>query len=264
MAAPAITYADSHAHFPSGAAAVGSLVTEAVAAGVEEILAVGGSPTLNAAARGAAVSHPDHLRLALGYDRDQTATPVDAVVAELRTAAASSAAPLAAIGEIGLDYHYHSDNQRAQCQLMEAQLEVAASLNLPAIIHTREADADTLAILRNAAVGRGRPLGVVHCFTGTRDFAEALLEIGLYISFSGIVTFANAAPLRQVAAAIPAARLLIETDSPYLTPVPLRGRPNRPAYLIHVAACLAKVRGCEAATVAALTRQNLHDLLGLN
>ncbi len=164
---------------------------------------------------------------------------------------------LAAIGEIGLDYHYTPETGPAQRALFERQVALAAAWELPVVIHSREADADTLAILRSAGspamAAEGR-LGVLHCFTGDRGFAEDVLAAGLCISFSGILTFRNADALREVARHVPEERLLIETDCPYLTPVPVRGQPNEPAFVKHVARCLAKVRGMDEDRLAALAQ----------
>jgi TatD DNase family protein len=254
-------YFDSHVHFTAGAATA-AVLARAAAAGVARLLAVGGSQALNEGARQAAAAHPQQLLLALGLDRDRAARPgasaeVDALLGD------AALPPLAAVGEIGLDYHHHAEGHPAQCALLEHQLAWAARLRLPVCVHTRAADDDTLAILRNAArdpwFRAGRP-GVIHCFTGGPSLAEALLELGYFLSFSGIVTFANAAPLRAVAASVPDDRLLIETDSPYLTPVPLRGRPNEPANVVHVAACLASARQTTPEALAELTWQNARRL----
>ena len=256
---------DTHVHFPDEAAAVEGLLTRACAAGVTRLLAVGGSPALNAGARRAAFTRPEQVLLALGLDRDQ-AGRTDALAAADALFADVEPDHLSAVGEIGLDYQRaDADGRRRQCALMEHQLERAAQGERPVIIHTREADDDTLALLRQARGlpwFRGERPGVIHCFTGGQVLADALLELGYFLSFSGIVTFANAGPLRAVARAVPGERLLIETDTPYLTPVPLRGRPNEPAHVPHVAACLARARGTGLDELAALTRANAERLFG--
>ena len=256
---------DTHVHFPDEAAAVEGLLTRACAAGVTRLLAVGGSPALNAGARRAAFTRPEQVLLALGLDRDQ-AGRTDALAAADALFADVEPDHLSAVGEIGLDYQRaDADGRRRQCALMEHQLERAAQGERPVIIHTREADDDTLALLRQARGlpwFRGERPGVIHCFTGGQVLADALLELGYFLSFSGIVTFANAGPLRAVTRAVPGERLLIETDTPYLTPVPLRGRPNEPAYVPHVAACLARARGTGLDDLAALTCANAERLFG--
>lgn len=250
-------FTDTHAHFDDVPAATAASVQRALDAGVARIVAVGGSAELNAAAISAARAFPAHIRLALGFDRDQAGRETeDRLPADV---------PLAAIGEIGLDYHYHPETRSAQCDLFAAMLRRAAERNLPAIVHTREADDDTLRMLAEAGSPPRRAdgrLGVVHCFTGGEAFARALLDAGLYLSFSGIVTFRNADALRQVARAVPAERLLIETDSPFLAPVPKRGQRNEPAFVTHVAECLASLRGISVAELADLTTRNAECLFG--
>jgi TatD DNase family protein len=145
------------------------------------------------------------------------------------------------LGEIGLDYHYDFAPRPVQQAAFRIQVRLARELDLPIIIHTREAEDDTIAILRDECPAGVR--GVLHCFTGTRRLADAALEMGMHISFAGIVTFPKAANLREIAATVPADRLLCETDSPYLAPTPYRGKRNEPAYIARVAEQLAAVRG---------------------
>jgi len=146
-----------------------------------------------------------------------------------------------AIGEIGLDYHYDLSPHEIQRELFRAQVRLARDLDLPVVVHTREADADTVTILQEE--GRGEVRGVFHCFSGSADLASAALDLGFAVSFAGILTFPNAADLRKVAASIPADRLLVETDCPYLAPAPHRGRRNEPAWVVQVLEKLAEVRG---------------------
>jgi len=167
--------------------------------------------------------------------------------------------PLArAIGEIGLDYHYDFSPRPIQQAVFRAQVRLARELKRPIVIHTREADADTLTILRQE--GSGEIAGVFHCFTGDLALAHAGLDLGLYISFAGILTFPKAAALREVARQVPLNRLLVETDSPFLAPVPLRGKRNEPAYVSHVAAALADVHRVTAEELARQTTANFHTL----
>jgi TatD DNase family protein len=146
-----------------------------------------------------------------------------------------------ALGEIGLDYHYDFAPKDVQQDVFRLQIRLACELGLPVIIHTREAEDDTLAILREESGGSVR--GVMHCFTGTRRLAEQALALGMHISFAGIVTFPKGANVRDVAAMVPADRLLCETDSPYLAPTPHRGKRNEPAWVVRVAEDLATLRG---------------------
>lgn len=167
--------------------------------------------------------------------------------------------PLArAIGEIGLDYHYDFSPRPVQQAVFRAQVRLARELKRPIVIHTREADEDTLAILRQES--SGEIAGVFHCFTGNLALAHAGLDLGLYISFAGIVTFPKAAALREVARHVPLDRLLVETDSPFLAPVPHRGKRNEPAYASFVAAALADVHGVAADELARQTTANFHTL----
>lgn len=166
-----------------------------------------------------------------------------------------------AVGETGLDYFYSPDNKPTQQAAFAAHIAVARQLNKPLIVHTRDARQDTLALLQSEqAADCG---GVLHCFTEDWDTAKAALDLGFYISFSGIMTFRNADALRDVVRKIPLERLLIETDSPYLAPVPYRGKTNQPAYVAAVAQAIAELRGVEIATLAALTSQNFRNLFPL-
>jgi TatD DNase family protein len=165
-----------------------------------------------------------------------------------------------ALGEMGLDYHYDFAKPQLQQQVFAAQVAVAKTRDLPIIIHTREADQDTIRILK--ATGGGRVRGVFHCFTGGAALAAAALELGFYLSFSGIVTFPNSGALRGVASQVPEDRLLIETDSPYLAPVPLRGKRNEPANVGRVAEALAVARRTTATAIVERTAANFQALFG--
>ncbi|MFB9885133.1 TatD family hydrolase [Balneatrix alpica] len=168
-----------------------------------------------------------------------------------------------ALGEMGLDYYYAktADEQAAQRQLFAAQLRVAAELAKPVIVHTRDARADTLALLAEAQLPAA---GVLHCFTESWEMAEAALALGFYISFSGIISFRNADALRAVVEKVPLDRLLIETDAPYLTPAPHRGRPNEPQYVYEVAEWVAKLQCCSIEQVAMQTSANFNRLFQLD
>ncbi len=165
-----------------------------------------------------------------------------------------------AIGETGLDYHYEPESAALQQASFRLHLEAARITGKPVIVHTREARADTLALLREAALPQA---GVLHCFTEDWEMAKAALDIGFYISLSGIVTFRNAEALRDVARQVPADRLLVETDSPYLAPVPHRGKPNLPQYVREVAEYLAVLRGVSYEALAEQTTNNFKRLFPL-
>jgi TatD DNase family protein len=165
-----------------------------------------------------------------------------------------------AIGETGLDYYRLNgrslDDMRWQRERFRTHVRAAGAAAKPLVVHTRSASADTLAILRE----EGGASGVFHCFTETAEVARAALDLGFYISFSGIVTFRNAEDLRDVARFVPIDRLLIETDSPYLAPVPFRGKTNQPAYVAHVGAAVAALRGITAEALAGATSANFERL----
>lgn len=165
-----------------------------------------------------------------------------------------------ALGETGLDYYYGAEHKRHQQAEFRTHVQVARQVGKPLIVHTRDARADTLDILREE--GAADVGGVMHCFTEDWDTARAALDLGFYISFSGIVTFRNAEALREVARQVPADRLLVETDSPYLAPVPKRGRPNRPAYVRYVAEFLADLRKESFEDLASTTTANYSRLFG--
>jgi len=163
-----------------------------------------------------------------------------------------------AIGETGLDYHWHKDKPAWQRQRFGKHIEAARRSGKPLVVHTRDAAEDALRLLREADAGAVG--GVMHCFTENWEVGRAALDLGFYLSFSGIVTFKNAAIVKDVATRCPLDRLLIETDSPYLAPAPFRGKPNQPAYVRHVAEEIARLRGLSAAEVARATTANFHTL----
>jgi TatD DNase family protein len=180
----------------------------------------------------------------------------EAAAAARRVAAAIQAV---AVGEIGLDYHYDFSPRAIQRDVFAAQVELAGSLDLPIVIHTREAIDDTLAVLRRASP----PVrGVMHCFTGTVQEARSALDLGLYISLAGIVTFPKAELLREVARFVPEDRLLVETDAPFLAPVPYRGRRNEPAWVVETARVLAETRGVARDGLVAAIQRNFAALTG--
>ncbi|MGC9491748.1 TatD family hydrolase [Vibrio genomosp. F10] len=163
-----------------------------------------------------------------------------------------------AIGETGLDYHYKPETADLQKLRFAQQVELGVDLNKPLIIHTRNAREDTLAILKEGNAERCG--GVIHCFTEDLPFAEAAMDLGFYISISGIVTFRQAKELKEIVKSLPLERLLIETDSPYLAPIPHRGKENQPAYVVEVAAYIAQLKGLSLSEVGHKTTENFSDL----
>ncbi len=258
MTSPALF--DTHAHLdhlpPDDLQA---MLQRARNAGVGRVLAIGGTAAANARTVEIARQHRGFIHASVGYDRGTAASAPD--LSDLDPWLADPA--VRAVGECGLDYHYERDTASAQRSLFSSMTRLAARHGRPLVVHSREADDDTVSILREALTAHPDParLGVLHCFTGTIDFARRLLDLGLYISFSGIVTFRNAASLRDTARFVPGDRILIETDSPYLAPEPLRGRPNEPSYLPHVASCLAPLRNVSPQHLAELTTANAMRLL---
>ena len=164
-----------------------------------------------------------------------------------------------AVGEIGLDYHYDHSPREVQREVFAAQLRIAHRVGKPVVIHTREAWADTVALLRQHCDGPG----IMHCFSGGWAEAQEALELGFYLSFAGILTFPKAEPLRETAARAPLERLLVETDAPYLAPAPHRGKRNEPAFVAHTLETLARVRGLSIAEADAVTTANFSRLFGL-
>jgi len=236
---------DTHAHFEGTADEIGECLDRAHSAGVTRIMAVGGSESLNAGVARAAEGRPWVLK-AVGWDREQIGRELPDL----------DYTGIAAVGEIGLDYYYSAETRGAQLALFSRQLELARSLGKPVVIHTREADDDTLGVLREIP-----SRGIIHCFTGNPVFCRRLLDLGFFISISGIVTFRAADNVRESAQVVPEDRLLIETDSPFLAPVPMRGKANEPAFLVHTAQFLADLRKTTREAIAALTSQNGISLL---
>ncbi len=166
-----------------------------------------------------------------------------------------------AIGECGLDYYYDKSDRAAQRQRFRAHIEAARTTGLPLVVHTRDAEEDTAEMLSQAA-GEGGVTGVLHCFTGSAELASKGLELGFFVSLSGIITFKNASDLQQTAKAIPLDRLLVETDAPFLAPVPNRGKTCEPAFVADTAAFVAELRGEEPETLADATTANFYRLFG--
>ncbi|OOF15819.1 MULTISPECIES: TatD family hydrolase [unclassified Salinivibrio] len=187
--------------------------------------------------------HPLDIENGFDYDRLKALAADDRVVA---------------IGETGLDYHYQPELAEQQQEIFRQHVRLAVELNKPLIIHTRAAREDTLTILREE--GAERVGGVLHCFTESYEMAEAAIELGFYISISGIVTFNKATELKEVVRRLPLERLLVETDSPYLAPVPYRGKQNQPAYVREVAEYIALLKGETVETVCEVTSQNFFAL----
>ena len=236
---------DTHAHLDA-LEEPSEVVARARAAGVTRIVTIGTG--IDSCRRALDFTDQEGVYASLGIDPHQAGTDEAARTGELRALLAHPRA--VAVGEAGLDYHYGADCKQEQRELFTAQLELARELELPVVVHTRAANADTEAILR----GHDGTV-VMHCFSEP-ELLDAGVERGWYFSFAGNVTYPKAEELRAAAAAVPAARLLAETDSPYLAPQPVRGRTNEPANVLHTLAVLAEARGEEASELAARIEAN--------
>jgi len=251
-------FVDSHCHldkldYQDVHTDIGDVIDKARQANVKQLLSVG--VTLD--------SFPDMIEMIEPFDNVHASCGVHPLDVESEFSLDkfheyAQHSKVVAIGETGLDYHYQPETAELQKLRFSQQIETAVALNKPLIIHTRNARADTLSMLHKG--GAERCGGVIHCFTEDLAFAEAAMALGFYISISGIVTFRQATELKEVVKVLPLERLLIETDSPYLAPVPHRGKENQPAYVVEVAAYIAQLKGVLLSEVAEKTTQNFKDL----
>jgi TatD DNase family protein len=254
---------DSHCHLADEVFApdLDAVVARAKEAGLERVMVILEAGNQNEASQATHLARlwPD-TRFAIGvhpHQAHQFADDPDRTASLVQEQFESTPGAVA-IGEIGLDYHYDFSPRDMQQAVFRAQVRIARERKRPVVIHTREADDDTLAILREE--GRGEARGVLHCFTGTPALARAGLDLGFYISLAGIITFPKAAELRETARAVPIDRLLTETDSPFLAPVPHRGKRNEPAHVARVVAALAELYHLDAGELARRTTANFHTL----
>ena len=167
------------------------------------------------------------------------------------------------VGETGLDYYYENSKKNTQIDLFQRHIDLAKIKKIPVIVHTRSADTDTYDIIKKN-INNSSTKFLIHCFSGNLEFCKKLLDLGCYISFSGIITFKNSNNLRDVVKTVPLDRILVETDSPYLSPVPLRGSSNVPANVKYIAECLAKIKKISFDEISKLTTNNFYDLFNLN
>jgi TatD DNase family protein len=259
---PGQTVIDSHCHLDMEefGTDLGAVLARAAAAGVSTMVTIGAGGPLEANARAVALAAAHApLHATVGVHPHEAAIVTDDVVREIEALARRP--KVVAIGETGLDYYYDNSPRAAQRSAFARFIHLARGLGLPVVVHLRDADADALEIMR--AEGARESGGVIHCFSGDAASARAFLDLGFHISFSGIVTFKNAEPLREAARIVPSDRLLIETDAPFLAPAPYRGRRNEPALVVQTAALLADVRGESLAVVAENTRRNTQRLFRL-
>ncbi|HTE77421.1 MAG TPA: TatD family hydrolase [Xanthobacteraceae bacterium] len=249
---------DSHCHldFPDFASELDAVMARARAAGIERMV------TISTRVR----RQPEVLAIAdrfaevycsLGTHPHYAHEELDVTPAELVRRA--RAAKVVAVGEAGLDYHYDNSPREAQEHGFRTHIAAARESALPLVIHSREADDDTARILEEE-MGQGAFAAVLHCFTGGRELARRAVALGHFISFTGILTFKNSQALRAIAAELPADRILVETDAPYLAPGKYRGRRNEPAYVVETAKVLAEVRGVSLDAIAEQTTANFYRL----
>ena len=254
---------DSHCHLADEVFApdLDAVVGRARAAGLERALVLLSAGDTKESAQAVRVETlwPD-VRFAIGVHPHQAHQFADAPAraADVVRAQCAGTARARAIGEIGLDYHYDFSPREIQLEVFRAQVRLARELRQPVVIHTRDADEDTISILKED--GGGDVTGVLHCFTGGPSLARAGLDLGFYISLAGIITFPKAAELRETVRAVPVDRLLTETDSPFLAPVPHRGTRNEPAHVARVAEALGVLHGLSGEDLGRRAAANFHTL----
>ncbi len=252
---------DTHCHLDSEYVAGGpdDVISRAKAAGVVGFVVVGVGRTLEPAREALSLAQRRaDVRATVGVHPHDAAGWSAEVHAEAETLA--RAAEVVMIGEVGLDYHYDHSPREVQREVFARFIALARTLRKPLVIHTREAAADTLDVLRTE---NARDVGgIIHCFSEDRAFAESALDMGFDVSFSGIVTFKSARAIHEVAVWAPLDRILVETDSPYLAPVPMRGKPCEPAYVVHTAQRVAELRGMSLEDLAAATTANAQRRIG--
>jgi TatD DNase family protein len=248
---------DSHCHIDDHRYDVDrdATILRARAAGIGHFVTIGCDLETSRAAVELAKRHV-YISATVGVHPHEVKHIKDSWYNDLRTLAKSER--VVAYGEIGLDYHYDHSPRDVQRERFREQMRLARELRLPIVIHTREAQEDTIAILKEEKGGEVG--GVFHCFSGDAWLAKDALDLGFYLSFSGVITFQNAVMLRDIVKTVPLDRILVETDSPYLTPVPHRGKRNEPAYVRHVAEKIAEIHGVSVPEVEEATTQNTKRL----
>jgi TatD DNase family protein len=250
---------DSHAHIQGKeyAGEAVAVIARASAAGVEKIIAVGGAGDMSSNTEAVALAHAfPNVYATVGMHPHDAKDVGPGELEKLRELA--SQPDVVAVGETGLDYYYSHSPHDMQRRVFSQFIRMARETDLPIVVHERDAAQETAELLH--AEGGGTLRGVIHCFTGNYEAACAYLDLGFYLSFTGIITFKNADALREVVRRVPLERMLVETDSPYLTPVPHRGKRNEPAYVRLVAETVAILKGLSLETVAAVTSANVQAL----
>jgi TatD DNase family protein len=251
---------DSHCHldFPDFAPELDAVVARANGAGVGHMVTICTRVRRHAQVLAVAERFPT-VTCSVGTHPHHAHEELDITVEDL--IARTNHPKVVALGEAGLDYHYDNSPRDAQEQGFRTHIAAARATQLPLVIHTREADGDCARVLEDE-MGKGAFPAVLHCYTGGADLARRAVALGCYIGFTGIVTFKNSAALRAIAAELPADRFLIETDAPYLAPLPYRGKRNEPSYVVEVAKVLAEVRGVSFEEISRQTTDNFFKLFG--
>lgn len=249
---------DSHCHldFPDFSEELDDIVDRARSAGVETLLTICTSITNFDAVRSIAERY-DNIYCSVGIHPHNAALEPD--IQSRHLVKMADHPKVVGIGETGLDYYYDKSPRNRQQENFRTHIRAARETGLPLIVHSREAERDTADILTEE-MGKGAYTGVMHCFSSREELADTAMDLGLYISLSGIVTFKNARDLRGIVPRIPDTRLLIETDAPYLAPVPKRGRRNEPSFVIHTASAVARIRQVGLDEIAATTTANFYRL----
>ena len=249
---------DSHCHldFPDFAAELDAVVERARSAGIGRMVTISTRVRKFPQVLSVAEKYPD-IFCSVGTHPHNAHEELDIDAAAL--VALTKHPKVVALGEAGLDYHYDKSPRDAQAQGFRQHIAAARETGLPLVIHSREADADMSRILEEET-GKGGFPAVLHCYTGGRDLAFKAMELGLYIGFTGILTFKNGQDLRDIAKDLPAERILVETDSPYLAPLPYRGKRNEPSYVVNTAKVLAETRGVSEDEIARQTTENFFRL----
>ena len=249
---------DHHCHldFPQFASELDAIVARAQAAGVEKCVTISTRIRKFDAVLAVAERFPN-VYCSVGTHPHNAHEELDIPVTEI--VRLSKHPKAVAIGEAGLDYYYQHSTPKAQAEGFRNHIAAARETGLPLEIHTRDADTDTLAILKDEHAKGAFP-AILHCFTGGRDLAMRAVDLGLYVSFSGVISFKKSEALREIAREVPLNRVLVETDAPFLAPDPYRGRTNEPAYVVHTAAALAAAKGVTLAEISAATTDNFYRL----
>jgi len=258
-------FIDSHCHIdgPEYDADREEVIARALDGGVTTMLNVGtGDPHSGAFERAVELAEKHSEIFAAVGVHPHDAKLFDDAAEERLINLARQSRRIVAWGEIGLDYHYDHSPREVQRDVFTQQLRLARSLNLPVIIHSREANDDTINILRDELSGYARA-GVLHCFGGSLQMAREAIDLGFFISFAGNLTFKKAEDLRDIARRLPVDRLLVETDCPYLTPVPFRGKRNEPARVVETGKCLADLHQIEEDAIGKITSENFTNLFGV-